>query len=151
LTREGAAFGRPGPARYHGQLGASEAGVFSAPCKPRKAPDCYFTASCLEVRGTENEENCYEVRLFRLFRKEYVSGLPDGEGLVADYDERAPKVVRAIERRADAREVYLDLYERFVGPCVVLILGGQWEEAYEVYGRMRQETESRFLEEDIPA
>lgn len=116
-----------------------------APARVREPYVCYVSAACLEARGLADEEACYEVMLLRLFVREYVEKLREGAEMVADYREKAPEVTRAIEHHPDRREIYLYLYERAIAPCVEEILHGRWEEAHEIFERMRGEVEGCFL------
>jgi len=114
----------------------------------RRRPVSYFEAACREARNLSEEEDCYELRLFRLFRDEYVVRRPDGEGKsTAGYREESARVLRAIERLpADAaHEAYLSIYETGVLPIVALILDGSWDEAYDAYAKMHRELKARFL------
>jgi hypothetical protein len=113
--------------------------------RPRHRPACYVATACVEARGLPDD--CYELELLRLFRAEYVARLPDGEEVLADYREKAPRVVAAIGAlgEAEAAEVWEDLYERGVARAVALILNGEWDEAYEVYRTICRALERRFL------
>ena len=110
-----------------------------------KATDCYITNACLEVRGQVHADSCYELRLLRLFRTEYIAKLPDGEEVMGDYGKKAPAITRAIEAEKNVRRVYLELYEHYLGPTLALILNGRWDDAYEVYRAMCQDMENRYL------
>jgi hypothetical protein len=113
--------------------------------RPRIKSICFITTACAEARGLPDD--CYELRLLRLFRKEYVAKLPNGEEILAEYREKAPKVVAAVEAlgEEEAARVWEDLYERGVARSVALILNGAWDEAFEVYATTCQELEARFL------
>ena len=107
---------------------------------------CFIATACAEARGLPDD--CYELSLLRLFREEYVAKLPDGEAVLVEYREKAPKVVFAIEALGEERagEIWEHLYERGVGQAVELILGGAWDEAFGVYEAMCREMEVRFLD-----
>lgn len=122
-----------------------EARKFAPPAIGRQPYSDYVSAACLEVRGLADREECYEVRLLRLFVREYVEKLRGGAQMIADYREKSPAVTCAIEHHPDRLEIYVELYERFIGPFIEKILHGRWEEAHEAFGRMRQEIEDRFL------
>ncbi|MGB3683105.1 MAG: hypothetical protein WA990_11535 [Rubrobacteraceae bacterium] len=123
-------------------------GVFTPPTTRRRPHTDYVSAACLEVRDVTDEEACYEVMLLRLFAREYVEKLPDGAQRISDYHEKAPLVTRAIESHPAYLEIYVDLYERFIGRLIERIQYGRWEEAHETFGRMREKIENRFLQRD---
>ena len=126
----------------------SKVGVFTPPAMNRRPHTDYVSAACLEVRDITDEEACYEVMLLRLFAREYVEKLPDGARMISDYYEKAPVVTRAIENHPARLQIYVDLYERFIGPLIKRIQYGRWEEAHEAFGQMREKTENRFLQRD---
>ena len=113
--------------------------------RSRTRSACFIATACAEARGLPDD--CYELSLLRLFREEYVAKLPDGEAVLAEYREKAPEVVSAIEAlgEEEAGEVWEHLYERGVSRAVELILGGMWDEAFGVYEAMCREMERRFL------
>ncbi len=127
-----------------------EGRTFAPPAIVRGPCLDYVSAACLEVRGLADEQKCYEVMLLRLFVREYVEKLRGGARMIADYCEKAPLVTRAIDRHPERLEIYVDLYERLIGPCIEKILQGRWEEAHEAFGWMREEMEDRCLQGDRP-
>lgn len=131
--------------RYSGD-GRSTADTFATPASPRYSS--YIEAACLEVRGLVHVEDCYELRLLRLFEEEYVARLPNGSALIFEQESRASGVTQRIARLGpeEAREAYLWIYERAVAPVVELILRGRWEKAHALQVERRREIESRFLE-----
>ena len=133
----------PGEGRWETHLSRAPNG--------HKAPDCYITNACLEVWGQVHADSCYELRLLRLFRTEYIAKLPDGEEVMGDYGKKAPAITRAIEAEKNVRRVYLELYEHYLGPTLALISNGRWDDAYEVYRAMCQDMENRHLKgADLP-
>lgn len=119
------------------------------PPKPRRRAGHYVEAACREARDLSEGEDCYELRLFRLFRDEYVVERTDSEIGVAAYREEAVRISRAIESLPAnmTHEVYLSIYERGVTPVVNLILAGKWDEAYEAHHEIHKDLKNRFLSE----
>jgi hypothetical protein len=116
--------------------------------RPRIRSACFI--ACAEARGLPDD--CYKLSLLRVFREEYVVKLPDGEAVLAEYREKAPRVVSAIEALGEegAGEVWAHLYQRGVSRAVELILRGMWDEAFGVYEAMCREMEERFLSKPSP-
>jgi hypothetical protein len=112
--------------------------------KAAKPSACFVTSACVESRGLPND--CYELCLLRLFRREYVAKRPDGARVLAEYEDKAPKIVSAIDAlgREKAKDVYGDLYERGVKRSVCLIQNGLWGEAYELYRAICEELEETY-------
>ena len=116
---------------------------------------CYITAAC--VIGMGHAEDCYELSLLRLFRREYVEKLPGGPAVLARHGELAPRIVAAVEALGPdaSRAVWRELYRAGVAPAVRLIKGGHWDEAYDLYRSKREDLEARFAapakyREDLP-
>ena len=116
--------------------------------KPSAGIGCFITAACVEAMDLQDE--CYELMLLRLFRSEYVEKLPDGAQVLAEYREKAPRIVDAINALGPeaAREVWDDLYRNGVRRSVELITNGSWDEAYDLYRRTCADLETRFLAGD---
>ena len=116
--------------------------------KPSAGIGCFITAACVEAMDLQDD--CYELMLLRLFRREYVEKLPDGAQVLAEYREKAPRIVDAINTLGPeaAREVWDDLYRNGVRRSVELITNGAWDEAYDLYRRTCADLETRFLAGD---
>lgn len=113
--------------------------------RPKKRGLCFITEACVRARGLS--EDCYELSLLRLFRREYVEKLPEGEEVLAEYALKAPKIVAAIDALSPegAYPVWEHLFRNGVRRSVALITNGLWDEAYAVYREMCRELEARFL------
>jgi hypothetical protein len=120
-------------------------GNYRSARRPSSLPGCFITTACVEARGLS--EGCYELSLLRMFRREYVEKLPDGQEVLAEYREKAPRIVAAIRALppVEALAVWEDLYERGVRPAVSLITSGAWDAAFAIYRGMCAELEERYL------
>jgi len=110
-----------------------------------RAPRCVISAACLRARGLP--AHCRQLLILEVFRDYYVALLPEGPEVLAEYDERAPKIVDAIEALglARARAVWLELYA-VVADTIRLIEGLNDEEAYELfYAETFMELVARYL------
>ena len=92
---------------------------------------CYLTSACVEAKGLPDD--CRELRVLRAFRDGWLKNQPGGLAEVAAYYAAAPGIVKKINGKADAKQVWLHLYETLVCPCVALIQQGKMEEAHELY------------------
>ena len=113
--------------------------------RPKRRGRCFIIEACVRARGLPDD--CYELSLLRLFRREYVEKLPEGEAVLAEYARKAPKVVAAIDAlpAAEACSIWEHLFHGGIRRSVALIKGGLWDEAYAVYRGMCEELEARFL------
>lgn len=92
---------------------------------------CFLTSACTAARGLPDD--CYELQTLRAFRDGWLKQQPDGEALIAEYYEAAPKIVKAIDFRDDRLKVYDEIYETLVKPCVELIEKQDYQQAKLVY------------------
>ncbi len=92
---------------------------------------CYLTSACVLAKGLPDD--CKELTVLRNFRDNWLKKQPGGEAEVAEYYATAPAVVKAINDRADANEVWENLYEALILPCVEMIEKGQMEEVHGFY------------------
>lgn len=115
--------------------------------EPRARYSSYVTAACMEVQGLADEQDCYELRLLRLFYNEHVARLPGGPAILDGYRRMDARVMRVLGRMDPDRmqRTYQDIYEEAVTPVVTLILAGMWDEAHALYGIARAEVEDLLL------
>lgn len=103
------------------------------------------------TRGAGLAEDCYELSVLRMFRREYVGALEDGEQVLIEYGEKAPQITQAIEELSgeDQAKVWEFLYVAGIVPAVLLITRGQWNEAYRLYRSTFEELQAVFLEGNL--
>ena len=92
---------------------------------------CYLTTACVEAKGLPDD--CEELTILRNFRDHWLKQQPGGAEEVAEYYATAPQIVTEINKRADAREIWNELYDALVAPCVKLIQAGKLDAAHEKY------------------
>lgn len=100
---------------------------------------CYLTSACVCAKGLPDD--CRELTMLRQFRDGYVAQQADGKELIASYYEVAPRIVAAIDARADALQIWQRVYEELVQACLSLIEAGRAQEAlthYRAYSLMLQ-------------
>lgn len=107
---------------------------------------CFITSACIVARGLPDD--CQELITFRNFRDKYVKKLPNGDQIIREYYEFAPKIVAEINRAEDNRAIYSELYERLVLKTVELVKLGKEEEALMNCLRIFNELKQKYLQED---
>ncbi len=136
----------------HGQSGGRRSGgVGGYDTKPRsrKKPDCFITTACAEARGLPDD--CEQLRVLRAFRDGYVADLPDGAEILAEYDEKAPRIVAAIRDLppALAEAVWAWIFEQ-IEAAVGLIGAWRFDSAYRLYAEACMELEELILNNAYP-
>lgn len=117
--------------------------------KPGFFSPCFITEAA--TRAAALPDDCYELAVLRMFREEYVAKLPNGDTILSDYREKAPRVIEAIGELPppQAHKVWECLYAAGIIPSIGLITRGQWPAAYDLYRSMCEEVEGLFLEGDL--
>ena len=109
----------------------------------KKGIFCYITTAV--CKSLEKPDDCYELNLLRTYRDQYLMGTKEGEILVKEYYNIAPTIVKRIDRCPDAAEIYADIWEKYLKPCVRLIESGAQEECRELYTKMVRSLEQKYL------
>jgi hypothetical protein len=94
---------------------------------------CFLSSACVAARGLPDD--CEELEVLRRFREEVLAGTAEGEALLQEYGEIAPRLVRAIDDRPDASGIYERIYSDLVR-CVRDIRNQDLEAAKERYRRL---------------
>ena len=104
---------------------------------------CYITTAICESLG--KGPDCYELRLLKDYRDQYMEKDPAKKEMVDEYYDIAPTIVKRIDRTENRQEVYQDLYERYLVPCIHEIEEGKYEECCKRYEDMVLDLKSRYL------
>ncbi len=77
---------------------------------------CYITTAV--CRALDKGEDCPEVIRLKEYRDSFLLQQPEGEGLIKEYYNIAPTIVKRIEKSEDAKERYLEIWRAFLKPCL---------------------------------
>ena len=89
---------------------------------------CYLTTACMMHYLDNFDDNCYELRVLRWFRDNYVS-----KEDIETYYKVAPIIVEGIEEEDKKDIIYNYIYDNVVDYCVKAIEEGDYEKAYTRY------------------
>lgn len=95
---------------------------------------CFLTSACVTAKGLPDD--CHELRTLRAYRDVWLSNADGGIAAISHYYIVAPKIVNAISKLPNSKDIYEMIYEKMVLPCVSLIEHEQYEEAYALYRNM---------------
>lgn len=105
----------------------------------KKRSFCYITTA---VCGSmAKPDDCYELRLLRNYRDGWLSRQEDGEKLINSYYNRAPAIVALIDSRKDRVEIYQQIYEKYLIPCLNYIEKGEFAACRNTYIKMIERLE----------
>lgn len=95
---------------------------------------CYITTAVCET--FHKPDDCYELTLLRDYRDTYLAAQPDGPEVIREYYDVAPTIVKRIDRMDDREEIYRDIWNTYLNPCISMIQHQQMEECKELYIKM---------------
>ena len=100
----------------------------------RRKSDCFITTAVCESSG--KADDCEELTTLRKFRDGWLANQPDGKTLIAEYYAIAPQIVNKINSLPDAAQVYKDLLENYLEPCLSFIKQGDPQACKQLYIEM---------------
>lgn len=104
---------------------------------------CYLTTACTVSRGLP--DNCDELQTLRAFRDSYLAPLPDGQAEIDHYYRLAPQIVDAIDRQTNREEIWNQVYQELIRPCVQMIHAQENERAHRLYKSYTQALFEKYL------
>ncbi len=104
---------------------------------------CYITTAVCENLGKGMD--CYELKLLKEYRDQYLERTEEGHALVEEYYNIAPTIVKRMERAADREEIYRELYEIYLKPCIEDIEAGDYTRCGVRYEKMVVTLKERFV------
>ncbi|MDP4265235.1 MAG: CFI-box-CTERM domain-containing protein [Bacteroidota bacterium] len=104
---------------------------------------CFITTATLLSLG--KRDNCDELNTFRNFRDHWLAKQNDGPAMISEYYTVAPKIVMTIDERSDKEEIYFNLWETKIKPCLDLIGCKQYEEAKSIYCSTVIDLKNKYL------
>lgn len=104
---------------------------------------CYLTTACMVARG--RGDNCYELETLRTFRDSFLKKTEDGRKLVEEYYDVAPKIVSGINDSENRSQIYENIYNKVIEPCISLIESGHFDETVDLYRKMVLKLKEEFI------
>lgn len=96
--------------------------------KSSNTGNCFLTSACMRFLQDNFDDNCYELKILRWFRDNYVSAED-----VEHYYQIAPLIVDGIESSTMPDVAYDYIYENVIIVCIEAIEQGDYEFAYNRY------------------
>lgn len=106
---------------------------------------CYITTAVCRTFG--KPDDCYELNLFRNYRDHYLMAQENGEAMVYEYYDLAPTIVKHIDQRKDAKEIYRGIWDTYLSPCLGMIERGENEACRELYVSMVHDMQKKYFSE----
>lgn len=106
-------------------------------------PDCFLTSACVEAKGLPDD--CHELTVLRHFRDTFMKENEEYAPAICEYYHTAPSIVEKINALPERMQIYEDIYNDLVLPCVALIEKGDNESAYVKYRQYVLILKERYL------
>ncbi len=103
---------------------------------------CFITTAVL--KNFSKSDDCYELTTFRKFRDEFLTKEFDGKFLIEEYYKIAPTIVKNINSRDDADEIYKKIWDKYLKDCLKLIERGEMKKCKNKYVEMVQNLKKSF-------
>lgn len=104
---------------------------------------CYITtATC---KAFNKGDDCYELNKFREFRDNWLLQQNDGKDLINKYYKDAPIIVNKINSLDDSNEIYRNINENYLKPCLSMIENKEFEKCKLLYSQMVNELSDKYL------
>lgn len=116
----------------------------NCPYRSSSGGGCFVTTACISARNLPDD--CYELETLRKFRDTYVVLQPTGEADIALYYEYAPTIVKKISELPNGNQIFCDLYQELVLPCVELIGKEEYTKAYDLYISTTLQLKSEYVD-----
>lgn len=104
---------------------------------------CYITTAVCRTLG--RKDDCYELNLFRNYRDSYLAAQKNGESIVREYYDLAPTIVKHIDRQENADEIYKNIWEDWLLPCLRSIEAGENEKCMILYVSMVRDMQKKYF------
>ena len=104
---------------------------------------CFITTAVCD--SFNKPDDCYELTMFRAFRDNWLTKEIDGESLIKEYYNNAPKIVRNIDNQPNKAEIYLNIWNTYLKDCLQFIENKKYTECKALYIKMVRDLEKKFL------
>lgn len=105
----------------------------------RRSVFCYITTAVCRSLG--RPDDCYELNTLRDYRDSYLLSTDEGREIVQEYYNIAPTIVKRIDKKAEADEIYENIWKTYLSPCITMIENGENEKCRDLYSSMVRKLE----------
>ena len=125
-----------------GQFARKALEAMNKPQQNQNSGGCFITTAVCD--SFNKPDDCFELTTFRKFRDGWLAAQPDGKALIAEYYSIAPPIVAKINRLADAAQIYKNIWQEYLEPCLNFIRVGDNLSCKKLYVEMVHELKARF-------
>jgi hypothetical protein len=104
---------------------------------------CYITTAVCEQQN--KPDDCHELTILRDYRDSYLLQTEEGRALVEEYYDIAPGLVMIMDMQNNREDIYTDIYERYLLPCIQYIESDQKEACAKLYQKMVRTLQNQYF------
>ena len=105
--------------------------ISQAGTSQKESSGCFITTAVCQCFG--KSDDCYELTMFRCFRDNWLMKQPDGKALIAEYYATAPAIVSCIDGKEHPADIYQQIWQRYLSPCLKHLEQGEYKACKERY------------------
>ncbi|MFV0464917.1 MAG: CFI-box-CTERM domain-containing protein [Lachnospiraceae bacterium] len=105
---------------------------------------CYITTAV--CKSLNKPDQCYELTVLRSYRDDYLMNTEQGCELIKEYYDVAPTIVKHIDKKPNSTQIYKQIWEEFLSPCIKLIENDKNEECEYLYETMVYQLKDRYFQ-----
>lgn len=95
---------------------------------------CFITTAVCHSLGFSDD--CYELESFRWFRDNWLINQSNGEEIIKEYYQIAPKIIKQIDLCSDCSNIYKEIWNKYLLPCLKNIENKEYDKCKERYINM---------------
>lgn len=104
---------------------------------------CYITTAVCQHQ--DKADDCYELTTLRTYRDSYLMQSETGREIVDEYYNVAPGLVMMIDMQENKDQIYHNIYEKYLMPCIHYIEEERNEECCDLYMQMVNNLKEKYL------
>lgn len=105
---------------------------------------CFITTAVLLTLG--KKENCLELQTFRRYRDNWLINIKQGKKIIEEYYLIAPIIVNYINRREDSKEIFKNIWKKYLKKCYNFIKLGYYQKCLELYKNMVYSLKEKYVD-----
>ncbi len=106
---------------------------------------CYLTSACIRAKGLPDD--CDELTTLRAFRDGWLKKQSYGKSEICEYYSVAPRIVDAIDSLPDSTDIWCNLYNSLIVPCVQMIKNEDYTGAHDLYLKTSRNLSLKYLQQ----
>lgn len=104
---------------------------------------CFITTAVCDRQC--KPDDCYELTTLRAYRDTYMMQSDEGKALVEEYYSIAPGILKVIDMHKEAEDIYDNIYQEYLMPCIHLIEEGDHKACRTLYEEMVRNLQKKYL------